>query len=111
MRKVRIIRQPYMAYGGKVFNQVAPNALPDKVSEPDHRVNKTLKPVSRDNANIEAEKGETAFILDKEGLPAHYKIGGKRHSKGGTPLNVPNDTFIFSDTKSMVIKDLNVLSQ
>jgi hypothetical protein len=100
-----------MAYGGKVFNQIAPNALPDKVSEPDHRVNKTLKPVSRDNANIEAEKGETAFILDKEGLPAHYKIGGKRHSKGGTPLNVPDDTFIFSDTKSMVIKDLNVLSQ
>jgi hypothetical protein len=100
-----------MAYGGKVFNQVAPNALPDHVDEPQHKVKKVLQPTSRSAANIEAEKGETAFILDEDGLPAHYKIGGKRHSEGGTPLNVPEDTFIFSDTKGMIIKDPQILSQ
>ena len=100
-----------MAYGGRVFNQVAPNALPDKTSKPPIKVKDTLTPVSRESANIEAEKGETAFFLDVNGLPAHYKIGGNRHSKGGTPLNVPEDTFIFSDTKSMTIKDPDLLKQ
>ncbi len=100
-----------MAYGGKVFNQIAPNALPDQVDAPKHKVKKVLEPTSRAAANIEAEKGETAFILNEEGLPAHYKIGGKRHSEGGTPLNVPEDTFIFSDTKGMIIKDPQILAQ
>lgn len=111
MRAVRITRLPNMAYGGKVFNQVAPNALPDHVDEPAHKIKKVLKPVARAGANIEAEKGETAFILDEDGMPAHYKIGGKRHTEGGTPLNVPEDTFIFSDTKGMIIKDPQILSQ
>jgi hypothetical protein len=30
-------------------------------------------------------------------LPKTYIIGGKKHSKGGTPLNVPEGSFIFSD--------------
>lgn len=110
--KVRVKKLPsqVMAYGGRVFNQVAPNALPDRTSEPDHAIKKVIKPVPRDEANIEAEKGETAFFLDVDGLPAHYKIGGKRHTNGGTPLDVPEDTFIFSDTKSMTIKDPKILS-
>lgn len=111
MRKVKITGVPNMAYGGKVFNQIAPNALPDHNDEPAHKVKKVLSPVSRASANIEAEKGETAFILNDDGLPAHYKIGGKRHSEGGTPLNVPEDTFIFSDTKGMIIKDPQILFQ
>jgi hypothetical protein len=32
-------------------------------------------------------------------------IGGEKHSNGGTPLNVPEGTFVFSDTKKMRIKD------
>jgi hypothetical protein len=100
-----------MAYGGKVFNQIAPNALPDHENKSSTKVKKVLQPISRAAANIEAEKGETAFILDEGGLPAHYEIGGKRHTEGGTPLNVPEDTFIFSDTKGMVIKDPQILAQ
>jgi hypothetical protein len=110
-KKVRITKVPSMAYGGRVFNQVAPNALPDKSSKPPVKVKDTLQPVAREGANIEAEKGETAFFLDVNGLPAHYKIGGKRHTKGGTPLNVPEDTFIFSDTRSLIIKDPDILAQ
>jgi len=70
--------------------------------EPNIEVKKNLGPVPRDLANIEAEKGET--ILTPMGddawtksLPKTYIIGGKKHSKGGTPLDVPEGSFIFSD--------------
>lgn len=96
----------YMAYGGRVFNQVAPNALPDKTSAPLLAINKTLQPIPRDQANIEAEKDETIYFLNNGGLPAHYKIGGQPHSKGGTPLNVPEDSFVYS--KALKIKDKNL---
>ena len=96
----------YMAYGGRVFNQVAPNALPDETSAPLISVNKTLQPIPRDQANIEAEKDETIYFLNNGGLPAHYKIGGKPHSQGGTPLNVPEDSFVYS--KALKIKDKNL---
>ena len=45
-------------------------------------VRDTLQPVAREGANLEAEKGETAMV-NIDGIPAHFKIGGKRHSKGG----------------------------
>jgi len=96
----------YMAYGGRVFNQVAPNALPDKTSAPLLAINKTLQPIPRDQANIEAEKDETIYFLNNGGLPAHYKIGGQPHSKGGTPLNVPEDSFVYS--KALKMKDKNM---
>ena len=72
----------------------------------------TLGPVDREEANLEAERGETAYgDLNGDGMAEHYKIGGKRHVAGGTPLNLPDDTFIFSDTRSMKINDPNILSK
>ena len=73
-------------------------------------VRDTLQPVAREGANLEAEKGETAMV-NIDGIPAHFKIGGKRHSKGGTPLNLPDNSFIFSDTAKMKIKDPMVHAQ
>lgn len=73
-------------------------------------VRDTLKPVAREGANLEAEKGETALV-NINGIPAHFKIGGQRHSKGGTPLNLPDNSFIFSDTAKMKIKDPMVHAQ
>ena len=73
-------------------------------------VRDTLQPVARDGANLEAEKGETAMV-NIDGVPAHFKIGGKRHSKGGTPLNLPDNSFIFSDTAKMKIKDPMIHAQ
>jgi len=64
-----------------------------------------LNPTSRAAANLEAEKGETVVAdLDNNSIPEHYKIGGKKHSQGGTPLNLPPKSFIFSDHKSMSLK-------
>lgn len=64
-------------------------------------VNNTLSAVPREYANIEAEGGETAVVPKEDGTKSHYNIKGKRHTQGGVPLNVPEGTFIFSDTKKM----------
>jgi hypothetical protein len=41
------------------------------------------------------------FDLDNDGMVEHAKIGGKRHSHGGTPLNVPDGSFVFSDYRGL----------
>lgn len=81
-----------------------------KFAQQPTEVRNTLQPVPRSEANLEAEKGETALI-NIDGIPAHFKIGGKRHSQGGTPLSLPDNSFIFSDTAKMKIKDPNILAQ
>lgn len=74
-------------------------------------VKNTVDEVSRDEANLEAERGETAFgPITGQTIPDHLKIKGKRHFEGGTPLNLPDDTFIFSDTASLRINDPAVLA-
>jgi hypothetical protein len=65
-------------------------------------VNRSIKEVPRDEANIEAEGGETALVPNKTGSGnSHFNIQGNRHTQGGVPLNVPEGTFIYSDTKKM----------
>ncbi len=65
-------------------------------------VNNTLGPMNREDANLEAEKGETALTdLTNDGSFELYNIGGKRHYDGGTPLNLPEQSFVFSDTRKM----------
>ena len=69
-----------------------------------------LKQVPRDEANLEAEGGETAFgDINGDGFTEHMIISGKRHHEGGVPLNLPDGTFIFSDTAAMKITDCNIL--
>jgi hypothetical protein len=120
-RKVRITKLPEMKQGGapKMFGDQTPPV--DKTSspgrgsyhggnDPEIKVNRTLKPTSKENATLEAELGETVITnLQGEGIPEFYKIGGKPHSKGGTPLNLPANSFIFSKDKSLYIKDEDVL--
>lgn len=65
-------------------------------------VNRSIKEVPRNEANIEAEGGETALIPNSDNNDySHFNIQGKRHTQGGVPLNVPEGTFIYSDTKKM----------
>lgn len=109
MRKVKITGLPKSAKGGtaptSLYKQIAPSYMADSLSTKDLKKKSTLGPVPEFMANLEAEKGETALLPDVNGLPAQYMIGGKRHSQGGTPLNLPENSFIFSDTSSMKIKD------
>ncbi len=73
-------------------NKMPWSVMAGQMSEPDVSVKKQLGPVPREFANLEAEKGETAMIPNKDGIPSTYTIGGKRHSQGGTPLNLPKDS-------------------
>lgn len=115
MRKVKITGLPKNAKGGtaptSLYKQIAPSYMADSLSTKELKKKTTLGPVPESMANLEAEKGETALVPDVDGLPAHYQIGGKRHSQGGTPLNLPENSFIFSDTSSMKIKDPKVLEE
>jgi hypothetical protein len=75
-------------------------------------VNKSLSPIPRGMANLEAEKGEVAMTdLGKTGVMGLYNIGGQRHSNGGTPLNLDPGSFIYSDTRKMKIKDPDFLAK
>jgi hypothetical protein len=74
-----------------------------------NNVSVTLSAVPRDEANIEAERNETIVFPDQDGTVSHAKIGGKRHYQGGTPLNVPDGSFVFSDYNKMKIKNKDVL--
>lgn len=115
--KVRIKKTPSdkMKYGGQSNygldlgrNKVYTD-MPDSKSD---MVSMYMGAIPRELANIEAEGGETVFgDLDKDGMLEHKTIVGKRHSEGGVPLNVPEGSFIFSDTKKMKIKDPQVLAQ
>jgi hypothetical protein len=71
----------------------------------DVNVRYSLSSVPRDMANIEAEGGETVLTdLNNDGNFGLYDIKGPRHSKGGVPMFLPEQSFIFSDTKAMKMK-------
>jgi hypothetical protein len=97
-----------MAYGGQYGHSLdlGSRVIDNEMGKPDpYAVSDTLQAVPRDMANLEAERGETAYgDLDDDGEMEHSKIGGKRHSQGGTPLNLKPGTFIYSDTKSMKLR-------
>jgi len=117
MQKIRIritgMPQEQMAYGGQsnygldLGQRNVYDTMSDSRAD---SISNTIKEVPRDEANIEAEGGETVYgDLDGDGGLEHSKIVGKRHTQGGVPLKVPEGTFIFSDTKKMKIKDSEVL--
>jgi hypothetical protein len=68
----------------------------------DRDVRYSLSSVPRENANIEAEGGETVLTdLTNDGTFGLYDITGPRHSKGGVPMFLPEQSFIYSDTDKM----------
>jgi hypothetical protein len=114
--KIRITQEPMdnMEYGGQLgygFDLGGRRVYTDMPESTSDTVNNTIGPVPREMANIEAEKGETMLSdVDDDGMMEHMKIGGKRHSEGGTPLAAKPGDFIFSDTKKMKIKNPALLA-
>jgi hypothetical protein len=123
-RKVRITSMPQAEYGGtqnaKAVNQLYGNSAymmnmfnGATKGEPEEQYGQTLGPDPRSMAVLEAEKGETLIRKGTNStIPEFFKIGGKRHSEGGTPLSgekATPDSFIYSDTKAMKIKDPAIL--
>jgi GH24 family phage-related lysozyme (muramidase) len=113
--RIRITGGPDLskkAYGGQNnygLDLGQKNVYSDMIDNPYDNVGNTLGPVPREEANIEAERGETIVgDFNDDGRLKHMNIGGKLHSEGspgngGTPLNVPEGSFVFSQTKKMAI--------
>lgn len=73
-------------------------------------VGNTLQPVDEEDSNLEAEVAEQVVTnLNFDGIPENYTVGGKRHYNGGTPLNLPNNSFVFSRDKKMRISNSDIL--
>lgn len=86
-----LVTTPEEFYGDTNFND-------DK----DVSVRYSLSSVPREDANIEAEGGETVLTdLNNNGQFGLYDITGPRHSQGGVPMYLPEQSFIFSDTNAM----------
>ncbi len=85
-------------YGLTTFNTHA-----DQSAGPtDTDVRYSLSSVPRNIANIEAEGGETVLTdLNNDGQFGLYDITGPRHSSGGVPMFLPEQSFIYSDTQKM----------
>ena len=117
-RRVRIKKLPKAKVGRQVdyslFNEQAAMGGGDNSNDSQSglNLNKFISGVPREDANVEAEGGETVFgDLNGDGIPEHQVIKGPRHSSGGVPLSLPEDTFIFSDTRSMKIKEPKLLKR
>ena len=95
-----LITTPQEYYGQTNFN----NDLDDSVRY-------SLSSVPRDEANIEAEGGETVLTdLSGDGQFGLYSITGPRHSSGGVPMYLPEQSFIYSDTAGLKM-DRNELAE
>jgi hypothetical protein len=105
--KIKITDKPKFKQGGFFFMPYAgilstnPHGLINSdVKNLDSTYNDTVKPIDEEKANVEAEKGEFLFKFDAGGI---FKIAGKKHSQGGTPLKVDSGDFIFSNDKKLAI--------
>lgn len=113
--KIRIVKTPTteMEYGGQLgygFDLGGRRVYTDMPESMSDTVSNTMGPVPEEMATIEAERGETILSdVDGDGMKEHMKIGGKRHSEGGTPLAADPGDFVFSDTKKMKIKSPQLL--
>lgn len=97
-----------MSHGGYVTGDQAGYGLAtgythDSVNDAnDVDVRFSLSSVPRERANLEAEGGETVLTdLNNNGTFGLYDIKGPRHSQGGVPMFLPEQSFIFSDTNKM----------
>lgn len=114
-KKVKIKKLPQFRGGGMFGPQTPPrDAFSNphiQGSEPVIKLRTTLEPTSKENATLKAEKNETVLTnLQGEGIPEFFIVGGKPHSRGGTPLNLPANSFFFSQNKHMAIKDPGILA-
>lgn len=93
MKPLHQYREIYNPYSNNVDWE-----QPSLYEEPD--ITKNVNPVDRELADIEAEEGEIILKPDMSGI---YEIKGKKHSKGGTPIQAEANSFIYSDYKNLAI--------
>ncbi len=118
MHKIKIVKKPTRQFSGSFKGNEVPEMLgshnyASEGTDPAFAVKKSLRQVPEEIANVEAEGGETVMFPETNafpGFPSFYDIVGNRHTNGGVDLALPDDSFIFSDTKDMKIKDKTILA-
>lgn len=118
MRKIKIVKRPTRQFSGNFKGNMVPEMLgshnyASEGTDPLFAVKKALTKVPEEVANVEAEGGETVMFPETTafpGMPSFYDIVGNRHTNGGVDLALPDDAFIYSDTKDMKIKDKEILA-
>ncbi len=100
------------AHGGSTGDQydyhlttVPTNLIGDQVNKDgDRSVRYSLGSVPREEANLEAEGGETVLTdLNNDGQFGLYNINGPSHDDGGVPMRLPGQSFIYSRDPAMEI--------
>jgi len=111
MRKIRITKSPKTG-DQRDYSLVHRQVHYIGEGDADISVKNTMGAVPTSEANIEVEGGETVVgDVNRDGFLEHMTFVGKRHSEGGMPVNIPEGSFIFSDTKKLKIKDKEILKQ
>lgn len=111
MQKIRITKTPKTG-DQRDFSLVHKQAHYINDGATTNPVKNTMGAVPIEQANIEVEGGETVVgDINNDGFLEHMTFVGKRHSQGGMPVNIPEGSFIFSDTKKLKIKDKDLLSK
>jgi hypothetical protein len=109
MQKIRIKKAPKPG-DQQDYSLVGRNVSFTNSGEGTSNVKNTMGAVPVEKANIEVEGGETVVgDINNDGFLEQFTFVGKRHSQGGMPVNIPEGSFIFSDTKKLKIKDKELL--
>jgi hypothetical protein len=131
-RKIRITGVPTMANGGYANRSAShgygnqqvgqgyalnrfwssPAGYPGSTSQvnPYGRTGNTL-PEAENGGDINAEKQEMILgDFDQDGQQELMNVDGPPHTEGGKDVNVPSNSFVFSDTKDLKIKDPQILA-
>ena len=91
----------------------SPAGYPGATSQvnPYGKIGSTL-PEAKDGGDINAEKQERVLgDFDQDGSLELMNVNGPSHAEGGKDIDVPSNSFVFSDTKDLKIKDPAVLAQ
>ena len=131
-KKIRISGVPTMATGGyankdashgygnqqvgqgyalnRFWNTPAGYPFTTSKVNPYGKVGNTL-PEAKDGGDINAEKQEMVLgDFDQDGQQELMNVDGPPHTQGGKDVNVPSNSFVFSDTKDLKIKDPQILA-
>jgi hypothetical protein len=97
MAKVKITGLPKAMMGAEVSKKKTQTPTPP-----------TIQPDAREDSNVEVEKGEVILSSDPSSNQKRTATaGGKKHYEGGTPVNLPSGSAVFSD--HLKLKDPSLL--
>lgn len=112
MKKIRVKKAPRHGdqFGYGLYTNDFPNVYSgkDEIEKPKTTIGK----IPKEEANAEVEGGEFVIgDLNADGFLETFSYVGPTHTKGGINAKLTPDSFIFSNSKDLVINDEEVLKE